>query len=80
MTHLNRIGKWLLVAIVFTALGFTGRTAAAFQVYESGDSFLDIDYQVQARGSAEQHRFERQQQQEWTISISAGTASAFSAR
>lgn len=51
MTHLNGIGKWLLVAIVFTALGFTGRTAAAFQVYESGDSFLDIDYQVQARGA-----------------------------
>ncbi len=49
MRHLNRIGKWSLVAIVFMVLGFTGRTALAFQAYESGDSFLDIDYQVQAR-------------------------------
>ena len=49
MRHLNRIGKWLLVAIVFMALGFTGRTATALQVFESGDAFLDIDYQVQAR-------------------------------
>ena len=51
MKHQNSLGKWMLVAIVFTALGFTGRTAAAFQVYESGDSFLDIDYQVQARAA-----------------------------
>lgn len=45
MKHLNR----LLCIVAIMAIGFTGRTAAAWQVYESGDAFLDIDYQVQLR-------------------------------
>lgn len=49
MKQLNRIGKWSLVVLVFMVLGFTGRTALAWHAYESGDAFLDIDYQVQAR-------------------------------
>jgi len=49
MKHLNRFSRWLLCVVAIIAIGFTGRTAAAWQVYESGDAFLNIDYQVQLR-------------------------------
>jgi len=50
MKHLNSISRWLLCVVVIMAIGFTGRTAAAWQVYDSGDAaFLNIEYQVQLR-------------------------------
>ena len=50
MNRVNRIFRLLLCVVAIMAIGFMGRTAAAWQVYDSGDSaFLDIDYQVQLR-------------------------------
>jgi hypothetical protein len=50
MNRVNRICRGLLCVVAIMAIGFTGRTAAAWQVYDSGDSaFFDIDYQVQVR-------------------------------
>jgi len=50
MNRVNRICRWLLCVVAIMAIGFMGRTAAAWQVYDSGDAaFLDINYEVQLR-------------------------------
>jgi len=50
MSFSQRMVKSLFCVAVFVVVGITGRTAAAWHVYESGDAaFLDIDYQVQLR-------------------------------
>jgi hypothetical protein len=52
MKQLNSISRWLLCVVAIMAIGFTGRTAAAWQVYDSGDAaFLNIEYQTQIRAA-----------------------------